>query len=70
MDWMNLPEKTLEEELYLETTLRQIESCDDIKILRGLCTALTSTGWHQAKLLKQAVNYIASVDQSLMDFER
>jgi hypothetical protein len=63
-DWM-IVEQTLEEELGLERSVREIESCSDIKVLSQLCVALARQSWHQSKLLKQAVLHIASFDDSI-----
>lgn len=65
MEWMVI-EQTLEEELHLEATLREILGCEDIGQLRSLCAALTRQGFHQSKLLKQAVGHIASMDQAML----
>jgi len=61
MDWM-IVEKSLEEELRLEKTLRAIKSCDDMETIRNLCVALTLQGFHHSKLLSQAVTQIASLE--------
>ena len=63
-DWM-IVEKSLEEELELERTIREIKSCDNQEALMGLCIAMAQQSWHQTKLLKQAVGHIASLDVSL-----
>jgi hypothetical protein len=63
-DWM-IVGQTLEEELGLERSVREIESCSDIEILSQLCVALARQSWHQSKLLKQAVSHIASFDESI-----
>ena len=60
-DWM-IVTKTLEEELELERTVREIQSCDDKEVLSQLCVAMAQQSWHQTKLLKQAVGHIASFD--------
>ena len=64
MDWM-IVEKSLEEELQLERTVREIKSCDDKELLTQLCVAMAQQSWHQSKLLKQAVGHIASLDASV-----
>ena len=61
MDWMVI-ENSLEEELYLEATVREIQSCEDLERVRSVCVLLTKQSWHQSKLLKQAVGYIAELD--------
>lgn len=63
-DWM-IVEQTLEEELGLERSVREIESCSDVEVLSQLCVALARQSWHQSKLLKQAVSHIASFDESI-----
>ena len=60
MDWM-VVEQSLEEELTLERSIRSIEDCDNIDVLSQLCVAMARQQWHQGKLLKQAVNHIASI---------
>ena len=64
MDWMII-EKSLEEELQLERTVREIKSCDDKELLTQLCVAMAQQSWHQSKLLKQAVGHIASLDAEI-----
>lgn len=63
-DWMVVT-KSLEEELQLEKTVREIQTCDDIEMLSQLCVAMARQNWHQSKLLKQAVGHIGSLDASL-----
>ena len=65
MEWMMI-EKSLEEELHLEATVREIRACEDLEQVRGLCIALTRQAWHQTKLLKQAVGHIAELDSGGM----
>ena len=60
-DWM-VVNQSLEEELQLERSVREIQSCEDVDVLVGLCVALTRQSWHQGKLLKQAVGHIAERD--------
>jgi hypothetical protein len=67
-DWM-VVEQTLEEELQLEKTVREIKSCDDKQALMDLCVAMAQQNWHHAKMLRQAVNHIASMDAALMPGE-
>jgi hypothetical protein len=62
-DWM-IVELTMEEELHLEQTVREIQRCNDPKALAKLCVDLTKQQWHQSRLLKQAVGHIASLDSS------
>ena len=61
MEWM-VVEQSLEEELTLERSIRQIEDCENIDVLSQLCVAMARQQWHQGKLLKQAVGHIASID--------
>tara|TARA_B100001059_G_scaffold51332_1_gene44862 strand:- start:2850 stop:3071 length:222 start_codon:yes stop_codon:yes gene_type:complete len=61
-DWM-VVEQSLEEELTLERSVREIEDCENIDILSQLCVAMARQQWHQGKLLKQAVGYIACLEQ-------
>ena len=60
-DWMVVTQ-SLEEELQLERTVREIQDCQDVEVLAGMCVALTRQSWHQGKLLKQAVGHIAERD--------
>ncbi len=60
-DWMVVTQ-SLEEELQLERTVREIQGCEDVEVLAGMCVALTRQSWHQGKLLKQAVGHIAERD--------
>ena len=62
-DWMIVREKSLEEELELERTVREIRACTDAEALRKLCEAMALQSWHHTKLLKQAVEHIASIDR-------
>ena len=59
--WM-IVEQSLEEELTLERSIREIEDCDNIDVLSQLCVAMARQHWHQSKLLKQAVGHIALLD--------
>ena len=60
-DWMVI-NQSLEEELELECSVRDVQSCSDQDALRTLCISLVRTNWHQAKLLQQAVGHIAERD--------
>ena len=53
---------SLEEELSIERSVREVQRCDDNQTLRSLCEALVRQSWHQGKLLSQAVDHIASLD--------
>jgi len=59
--WM-IVEQSLEEELTLERSIREIEDCEHIDVLSQLCVAMARQHWHQSKLLKQAVGHIALLD--------
>lgn len=63
-EWM-LVEQSLEEELMLERSIREIEDCENIDVLSQLCVAMARQQWHQGKLLKQAVGHIALLDAVL-----
>jgi len=60
-DWM-IVNQSLEEELELEKSVRDVQRCDDDDALRTMCVSLVRTNWHQAKLLQQAVGHIAERD--------
>ena len=62
MEWM-VVEQSLEEELTLERSIREIEDCENIDTLSQLCVAMARQQWHQGKLLKQAVGHIAGLEQ-------
>ena len=63
-DWM-VVNQSLEEELELERSVRDVQSCGDEVALKALCVSLVRTNWHQAKLLKQAVGHIGELDASM-----
>jgi hypothetical protein len=63
-DWM-VVEQSLEEELELERNVRDVQGCTDEVALKSLCVSLVRTNWHQAKLLRQAVGHIGSLDASM-----
>lgn len=63
-DWM-VVNQSLEEELELERTVRDVKSCVDEDVLKQLCVSLVRTNWHQAKLLRQAVGHIGELDASI-----
>ena len=64
MEWMHIT-PTVEEELTLECSIREIEDCENIDVLSQLCVAMARQQWHQGKLLKQAVGHIALLDAVL-----
>jgi len=61
-DWM-VVEQSLEEELSLERSIREIEDCENIDVLSRLCVAMARQQWHQGKLLRQAVGHIAGLEK-------
>ena len=69
MKWMYVTQ-TLEEELTLERSIREIEDCENIDVLSQLCVAMARQQWHQGKLLKQAVGRIALMDAVLSGGEQ
>ena len=66
MEWMHITQ-SLEEELTLERSIREIEDCENIDVLSQLCVAMARQQWHQSKLLNQAVNHIAEMDALIAD---
>ncbi len=62
MQWMVI-EQSLEEELTLERSIREIEDCENIDVLSQLSVAMARQLWHQGKLLKQAVEHIAFIER-------
>jgi len=65
-DWM-VVKPSLEEELTLERSVREIEDCDNADVLSQLCVAMARQQWHQGKLLKQAVGHIALMEAVFFD---
>ena len=59
--WM-VVEQSLEEELTVERTVREINDCDEVDAVKEVCTALVRQNWYQSKMLKQAVGRIAVMD--------
>lgn len=59
--WM-VVEQSLEEELTVERTVREINDCDEVDAVKEVCTALVRQNWYQSKMLKQAVGRIAVID--------
>jgi len=64
MQWMTA-ELTLHEELVMEQSIRSIDSTEDVDQVKALCAALIRQGFHQRKLLSQAVGRIAEMDAQL-----
>tara|TARA_B100001059_G_scaffold135901_1_gene136196 strand:+ start:1423 stop:1668 length:246 start_codon:yes stop_codon:yes gene_type:complete len=65
-DWMVI-RPSLEEELTLERSVREIEDCNNADVLSQLCVAMARQQWHQGKLLKQAVGHIALLEAVFYD---
>ena len=65
-DWM-VVKPSLEEELTLERSVREIEDCNNADVLSQLCVAMARQQWHQGKLLKQAVGHIALLEAVFYD---
>ena len=63
-DWMVI-HQSLEEELEVERSVREVYSCEDEKALKELCVGLVRQSWHQSKLLSQAVTRIGELDAKL-----
>ena len=63
-DWM-VVNQTLEEELEIERSVREVKNCTDEETLKTLCTSLVRQNWHQSKLLSQAVGRIGELDAKL-----
>lgn len=59
--WMQI-ETSLEEELTLENATRSIGSEPDVEKVRELCLSLFRANFHHRKLLLQAVNRIADLE--------
>ena len=60
-------EQSLEEELALERSTREIEDCNNADALSQLCVAMVRQQWHQGKLLKQACGHIALMEAVFFD---
>ena len=63
-DWMVI-HQSLEEELEVERSIREVYSCGDEEELKQLCAGLVRQSWHQSKLLSQAVTRIGELDAKL-----
>lgn len=66
MHWMII-NPSLEQKLNLECTCRRVGEETDVEYLQSLCIALVKQNWHQAILLKQAVEHIAYLDSLDLD---
>ena len=62
MDWL-IVTKTLEDELHLESSKRDINNCKEIENLQGLCNALTAQNWYMRKMVRQSIAYIAQLEK-------
>lgn len=67
-DWM-VVDQSLEEELELERSVREVNNCDDEEVLKQLCAGLVRQSWHQGKLLSQAVGRIGELDAKLATWD-
>ena len=67
-DWM-VVNQTLEEELEVERSVRQVNNCQDEEALKMLCSALVRQSWYQGKLLSQAVGRIGELDAKLSSWD-
>ena len=63
-DWM-VVKQSLEDELHLEATVREISHTTDVMELTELCIQLTRQNWHQSILLKQAVYHVMELEAGL-----
>lgn len=63
-DWL-VVHQSLEEELEVERSIREVYSCEDERELKQLCAGLVRQSWHQSKLLSQAVTRIGELDAKL-----
>ena len=67
-DWM-VVNQTLEEELEVERSVREVKNCQDEEVLKTLCVSLVRQSWHQGKLLSQAVGRIGELDAKLATWD-
>ena len=63
-DWMVITQ-SLEEELEVERSVREVHACTDEEALKELCVGLVRQSWHQQKLLAQACTRIGELDAKL-----
>ena len=63
-DWMVI-NQSLEEELEVERSVREVHACTDEEALKELCVGLVRQTWHQQKLLAQACTRIGELDAKL-----
>ncbi|WP_291812798.1 hypothetical protein, partial [Limnobacter sp.] len=57
--------QSLEEELEVERSVREVHACTDEEALKELCVGLVRQSWHQQKLLAQACTRIGELDAKL-----
>ena len=67
-DWM-VVDQSLEEELELERSVREVNNCQDEEVLKQLCAGLVRQSWHQSKLLSQAVGRIGELDAKIATWD-
>ena len=63
-DWMVI-NQSLEEELEVERSVREVYNCDDEETVKQLCAGLVRQNFAQGKLLSQAVTRIGELDAKL-----
>ena len=63
-DWM-VVNQSLEEELEVERSVREVYNCEDEQAVKELCAGLVRQSFHQGKLLSQAVSRIGELDAKL-----
>jgi hypothetical protein len=61
--------QTLEEELEVERSVREVHNCQDEEVLKQLCAGLVRQSWHQGKLLSQAVGRIGELDAKIATWD-
>ena len=67
-DWM-VVDQTLEEELEVERSVREVNSCRDEEALKMLCSALVRQNFHQSKLLSQSVGRISELEAKIATWD-
>ena len=61
MEWMVVTQ-TLEDELHLENSKRDIDRCCEVESLQDLCNAMTEQNWYLRKMLRQSISHIAQLE--------
>ena len=61
MEWMVVTQ-TLEDELHLENSKREIDHCCEVEYLQDLCNAMTEQNWYLRKMLRQSIAHIAQLE--------